>query len=73
MRLAKIIALAAPLALFAAATDAALPSAAGRITGEGLLEHIRVLSSDEYCGRAPGSRGEGLTVSTCSTRSASSA
>ncbi len=31
-------------------------------TSEGLLEPIRVLSSDEYEGRAPGSRGEELTV-----------
>ena len=27
-----------------------------------LLEHIKVLSSDEFEGRAPGSKGEELTV-----------
>lgn len=32
------------------------------ITSDGLLGHIRVLSSDEYEGRAPGSKGEELTV-----------
>ena len=32
------------------------------ITANGLLDHIRVLSSDEYEGRAPGTKGEELTV-----------
>lgn len=32
------------------------------ITAERLLEHIRVLSSDEFGGRLPGSAGETLTV-----------
>lgn len=32
------------------------------ITSEDLLRHIRVLASDEYEGRAPGTRGEDLTV-----------
>ncbi|MBI2822388.1 MAG: M28 family peptidase [Acidobacteria bacterium] len=32
------------------------------ITGEDLLTHIRTLSSDEYEGRAPGTKGEDLTV-----------
>ncbi len=30
--------------------------------GQAVLEHIKVLSSDEYGGRAPGSKGEDLTV-----------
>jgi Zn-dependent M28 family amino/carboxypeptidase len=38
--------------------DAALES----ISGERLYEHIRVLASDEFEGRAPGTRGEELTV-----------
>ena len=33
------------------------------ITAPEILEHTRVLSSDEYEGRAPGTRGEELTVS----------
>ena len=37
--------------------------ALGSITSNDLLRHIRVLASDEYEGRAPGSRGEELTVS----------
>ena len=33
------------------------------IDGAAVLEHTRILSSDEYEGRAPGTRGESLTVS----------
>ncbi|HEU0207398.1 MAG TPA: M28 family peptidase [Candidatus Udaeobacter sp.] len=33
------------------------------ITPEGLLSHIKVLASDEFEGRAPGTRGEALSVS----------
>ena len=33
------------------------------IMGDELLGHIKVLASDEYEGRAPGTRGENLTVS----------
>ncbi len=32
------------------------------ITGEGFIEHVRVLSSDTFEGRAPGTEGEALTV-----------
>jgi Zn-dependent M28 family amino/carboxypeptidase len=32
------------------------------ITAEAILEHIRVLSADEFEGRAPGTKGEQLTV-----------
>src|SRR5438552_924851 len=46
-----------------AKTEAAPPSpAAAAITADGLLSHIKVLSSDEFEGRAPGSKGEDLTV-----------
>lgn len=46
---------------------AAMPSAAAKpawneINKERLLENIRVLSSDEYEGRAPGTKGEELTM-----------
>src|SRR5215469_8854931 len=40
-------------------------SASGALSsfsGDRMLEHIRVLSSDEYEGRAPGSKGEQLTI-----------
>jgi Zn-dependent M28 family amino/carboxypeptidase len=32
------------------------------IDGQAILQHIKVLASDEYEGRAPGSKGEDLTV-----------
>ncbi len=37
-------------------------AAAAGITADGLLQHIRVLASDEFEGRLPGSKGEELTV-----------
>jgi hypothetical protein len=40
------------------APDAALQS----FSGDRMLQHIRVLSSDEFGGRAPGTKGEELTV-----------
>ncbi len=47
---------AAPLNL------AALKPAEASITGSNLLRHIKVLSSDEYTGRAPGTEGETKSV-----------
>jgi hypothetical protein len=32
------------------------------IDGDAVLEHTKILSSDEYEGRAPGTKGEDLTV-----------
>ena len=40
----------------------ALAASLEQITAEGILEHIEVLASDEFEGRAPGGRGEELTV-----------
>ncbi|HEX8145525.1 MAG TPA: M28 family metallopeptidase [Pyrinomonadaceae bacterium] len=37
-------------------------TASETITADGLLRHIKALSSDEYEGRAPGTRGEELSV-----------
>ncbi|WP_417069762.1 M28 family peptidase [Niveibacterium terrae] len=48
------------LGLCAAPSLAADP--APRMSPEHLLEHTRVLSSDEFAGRAPGTRGEELSV-----------
>ncbi|HXT41605.1 MAG TPA: M28 family peptidase [Candidatus Angelobacter sp.] len=39
-----------------------LKPALASITTNGILQHIRVLSSDEFEGRAPGTRGEQLSV-----------
>ncbi|MBM3803391.1 MAG: M20/M25/M40 family metallo-hydrolase [Acidimicrobiia bacterium] len=41
---------------------AALQPALDSVRSEDLLRHIRILASDEFEGRAPGSRGEELTV-----------
>ncbi len=49
------------LVAFAAACSRA-PAPAGKISGERILEHVRVLSSDKFEGRAPGGRGEQLTL-----------
>ena len=39
-----------------------LPIAAPAISVPALLEHVKVLSSDQFEGRAPGTHGEDLTV-----------
>jgi Zn-dependent M28 family amino/carboxypeptidase len=54
--------LAMPLALFAANELSESAKEAAAITSDGLLEHIKVLASDKFEGRAPGSKGEELTV-----------
>lgn len=42
--------------------EADLTPALESITSDGLMSHIKVLASDEFEGRAPGSKGEDLTV-----------
>jgi Zn-dependent M28 family amino/carboxypeptidase len=65
IRLAALL-LSALLAACAAKTGRYAPEAIvpaeTSITGEDLLAHINVLSSDRYEGRAPGTEGERLTV-----------
>ena len=39
-----------------------LKPALDSITADGLMSHIKILASDEFEGRAPGSKGEDLTV-----------
>src|SRR4051794_8007476 len=51
--------LAANLSL---AADSPPKDAAEAITAPDLLKHVKVLASDEYEGRAPGSKGEELSV-----------
>jgi hypothetical protein len=43
-------------------TPVEIKLALNSITDDGLLKHIKVLASDEYEGRAPGTDGETLTV-----------
>jgi hypothetical protein len=45
-----------------AASTSDLKPALESISGDDLLKHIKVLASDEYEGRAPGTKGEELTV-----------
>ncbi|HJR59265.1 MAG TPA: M28 family metallopeptidase [Vicinamibacterales bacterium] len=46
----------------AAEQSAATPPPAPKVDQTAILERIKILSSDEYEGRAPGTRGEDLTV-----------
>src|SRR6185436_10817870 len=45
-----------------AAPDSAVKSATDSVNSDDLLRHIKVLSSDEYEGRGPGTKGEELSV-----------
>src|SRR5436305_1299632 len=56
-----IFALSAMTALAAEPEDKLRPSLEA-ITPDGLLAHVKMLSSDEFEGRAPGSKGEELSV-----------
>ncbi len=48
--------------VFGAEPELPPKTALDAINGEDLLKHIKVLASDEYEGRAPGSKGEELSV-----------
>src|SRR5437870_1060567 len=63
----KIIAILIALSLgeigFAADSETdRLKPALDAITADGLLSHIKILASDEFEGRAPGSKGEDLSI-----------
>ena len=65
IRSVKKLALYLCLTSFAfAADDPSLPpkAALDAINADDLLKHIKVLASDEFEGRAPGSKGEELTI-----------
>jgi Zn-dependent M28 family amino/carboxypeptidase len=53
---------AAAFALVLACSRTGPGTAGESITAEGILSHIRVLASDEFEGRLPGTKGEELTV-----------
>ena len=61
-RLLCAAAFSAVLVSYGGAHGAPPPHAAQLITAEGLANHIQVLASDEFEGRAPATRGEELTV-----------
>ncbi|MFN2542340.1 MAG: peptidase M28, partial [Chthoniobacterales bacterium] len=54
---------ATTVSIFAAGPEDQLRPALDTITPDGLLAHIKILSADEFEGRAPGSKGEELSVS----------
>src|SRR2546423_10278174 len=64
MNLRFVVLIAGSLTALAFAADApSVPKAAAdAITAADLLKHIKVLASDEFEGRAPGSKGEELSV-----------
>src|SRR5438477_10091913 len=63
LRFVVLIAGSLTAALAFAADAPSVPKAAVEaITAADLLKHIKVLASDEYEGRAPGSKGEELSV-----------
>jgi Zn-dependent M28 family amino/carboxypeptidase len=58
-----ILALASIAALFGCSRGPSPPAAAlASFSGDRILDHIRTLSSDEFEGRGPGSKGEQLTI-----------
>jgi Zn-dependent M28 family amino/carboxypeptidase len=58
-----ILAVAAIVALSGCSRGPSPPTAAlASFSGDRILNHIRVLSSDEFEGRGPGSKGEQLTI-----------
>src|SRR2546423_8774068 len=63
MKRLTIILLLAAVAVAFAAESPSVPKAAGdSIAAADLLNHIKILASDEFEGRAPGSKGEELSV-----------
>jgi Zn-dependent M28 family amino/carboxypeptidase len=61
--LAFLLVLIFPMATLAADPEAErLKPALDSITPDGLLAHIKMLASDEFEGRAPGSKGEELSI-----------
>lgn len=50
------------LMIWTAACQSSVERAENSITEQSLLEHIEILSSDEFEGRAPATRGEDLTI-----------
>jgi Zn-dependent M28 family amino/carboxypeptidase len=62
VRLASAILFICTMSIFAGSLDDKLRPGLEAITPDGLLAHIKILSSDEFEGRAPGSKGEQLSI-----------
>src|SRR5437762_5387294 len=61
-RLTLILLLAAGAFAFGAESPTVPKAAADSITAADLLNHIKILASDEFEGRGPGTKGEELSV-----------
>jgi len=62
MRCFLAIIFATIMSILAGSPEDRLKPALDVITPDGLLAHIKVLASDEFEGRAPGTKGEELSV-----------
>src|SRR5712691_106187 len=62
MRCFLAIILATTISILAGNPEDRVKPALDVITPDGLLAHIKVLASDEFEGRAPGTKGEELSV-----------
>jgi Zn-dependent M28 family amino/carboxypeptidase len=60
--LAPLATILVPVSAFSTEPGPPPKAALDAITGDEILRHIKVLASDEYEGRAPGSKGEELSV-----------
>jgi Zn-dependent M28 family amino/carboxypeptidase len=64
----KHVLLAAVLMTACSPKQADLQPALNSITADGILNHIKILASDEFEGRAPASKGEDLTIKYLTTQ-----
>jgi Zn-dependent M28 family amino/carboxypeptidase len=62
MKMTAIILAASTMSILAANLDDKLKPGLDAITPDGMLAHIKILSSDEFEGRSPGTKGEELSI-----------
>jgi Zn-dependent M28 family amino/carboxypeptidase len=62
MKTAIVILAATTMSILAANLDDKLKPGLDAVTPDGMLAHIKVLSSDEFEGRSPGTKGEDLSI-----------
>ena len=62
MKVTAMIIAASTMSILAANLDDKLKPGLDAITPDGMLAHIKILSSDEFEGRSPGTKGEDLSI-----------
>ena len=62
MKTTIAILLLATVSILAGSLDDKLKPGLDAVTPDGMLAHIKVLSSDEFEGRSPGTKGEELSI-----------